>query len=235
MKVVRLLVLTVTCLFLVTACFEKVLKSTTNKDVASNKAISYLALGDSYTAAAGIEPSSGYPYQLSDRIYVKDSITVTVEVQARNGWTTRDLLNSLKSKEYHNSFDVVSLLIGVNNQYQKQDFDFYAEELMELLDSCKSYVGRDNKQIIVLSIPDYGYTPFGNANQPNITAELDRYNSFTDSVCTVMDISYYNITDISRQAEYSKDLIAPDSLHPSAMQYKLWIDRHYNDLVEKFK
>jgi acyl-CoA thioesterase-1 len=130
---------------------------------------------------------------------------------------------------------VVSLLIGVNNQYQNLEFDVYAKDLIVLLDSCRSFVRGDEKQIIVFSIPDYGFTPFGKANQPIVSVDLDRYNYFADSLCTESGISYYNITDISREAGYSRELIAPDSLHPSALQYKQWIDRHYNELVKKFK
>lgn len=212
------------------------------EDVDSNDYVSvgdrtrtYLALGDSYTAATGENPEFSYPNQLVNRLDSVDSINVDLEVIATNGWTTRDLIQGISNTELSDSYDVVSLLIGVNNQFQRRPFKQYRTEFINLLDSCIVYAGGNTDNVFVFSIPDYGYTAFGRSNKATISRELDQYNSFADSVCQIKNVDYYYITDISREAEDKPALIAPDSLHPSALQYELWIDKYYDVIKEKFK
>lgn len=185
--------------------------------------ISYLALGDSYTIGQGVSPSDRWPLQLREVLNDQERVITPVDIIARTGWTTRNLLTAIDQAKPE-PHDLVSLLIGVNNQFQNRPFEEFKVEFDTLLDISISIAGTKDR-VFVVSIPDYGVTPFGKSNQASIAAELDTYNAFMDQQCQQQGIPFINITDISRSLGNGPEALAPDDLHPSAEQYKAWVNR----------
>jgi acyl-CoA thioesterase-1 len=196
--------------------------------------ISYLALGDSYTIGTGIDTADAWPNQLSNRLTEEGVEVANTDIIATNGWTTTALLNGIEDAEL-GTYNLASLLIGVNNQYGSRPFTIYEKEFNFLLDSAIHFAGSPER-VFVVSIPDYGVTPFGSSNSEQIAQEIDMYNDYARQQCTERNIPFINITDISRQLGDSEGALAPDNLHPSAMQYGLWVERMLPvvlDLVEE--
>lgn len=177
--------------------------------------LTYLALGDSYTIGQGVKEFERFPNQLQQKKY---ETIKSVNIIAQTGWTTGDLISYVKSinPEKH---DIVSLLIGVNNQYQGRSFEEFKLEFNYLLDKS---IALAKKQAFVVSIPDYGYTPYGASEKEIISKELDQYNAYMETVCKEKNIPFINITPISRSL--GKEGVARDQLHPSGLQYSLWVD-----------
>lgn len=191
-------------------------------DATESKTYSYLALGDSYTIGEGVDETLRWPVQLSRKLS-EENITVSpVDIIATTGWTTRDLITAITEKKPQH-YDLVSLLIGVNNQYQGLPFSTFTKELDELLQTAIQLAGED-KKVFVVSIPDYGVTPFGKPNQSKIATELNQYNDYTKQVCRSLDIPHIDITEISRNLENEDGSLAPDKLHPSGSQYGSWAE-----------
>lgn len=190
---------------------------------ADKDSLTYLALGDSYTIGTGVLQNERWPTQLvvslhDDDVPIKNPIYI-----AANGWTTRNLLTAIEARELDSSYNMISLLIGVNNQYQQLDFKVFKSEFRELLSICEQKV-KTKSGLFVLSIPDYGVTPFGLRNEQKISLEIDTYNAWIRSICEQNQITFYNVTDISRKAKNNSKLLAADNLHPSASMYALWVE-----------
>ena len=182
----------------------------------------YLALGDSYTIGQGVAEDQRYPIQLQRRL-LEDSIVIdTVKILAQTGWTTQNLLNAIEqdNPEQH---DFVSLLIGVNNQYQGIPFSVFEEDLNKLLDKAELLSTNESEGVFVISIPDYGVTPFGALNAEQISEELDNYNLYTKQICEARSIPYIDITELSRLLGADNGALASDNLHPSGYQYSKWV------------
>ena len=190
----------------------------------SEKRYNYLALGDSYTIAESLNLIDSYPHQLKNQLKKIDSVNII----AKTGWTTGELIDTLKSLNINNKYDYVSLLIGVNNQYREYDISIFEEEFEYLLNLAIQYAN-DRSKVFVISIPDYGVTPFGFKNRDKIYKEIDQYNLIKRKIVEKYNIRFYDVTDISREAKEKKYLIAEDSLHPSREMYSLWVDRILND------
>lgn len=192
--------------------------------------INYLALGDSYTIGQSVCETCRYPEQLKaslKAIYPQSSISLNVI--AATGWTTSNLISEIKAQNPKSDYDLVTLLIGVNNQYQGRNFSLYEKEFPELVTKAIALAKGDKKNVIVLSIPDYAYTPFGKIQMAGqgekITAEINKYNQFAENYCTNNNVVFVSITDITRQGLTNPDLVAGDGLHPSESAYKLFTDR----------
>ena len=208
-------------LILLTGCNSKIDPSET----LDPEPMSYLALGDSYTIGTGIAEHNNYPNQLTDTLSAKGYLIDTTAVIATNGWTTTDLLNGIEKADPISDYDLVSLLIGVNNQYQGLDIELYQTEFMELLGQAISYAGGDTSKVVVLSIPNYGVTPFGKSRNPVvIRQELEMYNSMAEQFASDYGIPFIDVTGISELAENDTTLLAPDNLHPSAKMYAMWVE-----------
>ena len=189
-----------------------------------NIAFSYLALGDSYTIGESVKEHERWPNQLSDSL---QAIGIKVEkprIIAKTGWRT-DQLQAATDTVIKKDWDFVSLLIGVNDFYQNWPVQAFKPKFEKMLDSAISFAGGDNKRVMVVSIPDYGYTPFGQANQEQISKGLEEYNATIESVCKIKEVAFTFITDISQQGLNEPDLVATDGLHPSGKQYSLWAER----------
>lgn len=196
------------------------------------KSYTYLALGDSYTIGQSVEEEGRWPVQLVEKL---DSVDITIDslkIIAQTGWTTANLQNAIDQEE-ELEFDLVSLLIGVNNQYQGLDFNQFQVEFDSLLQQAIQFVGTKDR-VFVVSIPDYGVTPFGAGNSATIAAELDAYNNYMLQECEEQMIPFIDITEISRELGNDAGALAPDNLHPSAYQYSLWVEEILPHIQEMF-
>lgn len=195
-----------------------------------SKSINYLALGDSYTIGQSVCETCRYPEQLKTKLQtIYPETAFSLKVIARTGWTTSDLITTINSQNPDSNYDLVTLLIGVNNQYQHADFSVYEKEFPQLLNKAITLAKGDNKNVIVLSIPDYAYTPFTknytSENRMKISTELDHYNSFAESYCITKQVAFISITDITRQGLNNPSLVASDGLHPSETAYKIFVEK----------
>jgi len=189
--------------------------------------IKYLALGDSYTIGQSVPVTDRYPIQLSTRL-MEDSIEMdTTIIIAQTGWRTDNLNDGIINANLTDTFELVSLLIGVNNFYQGRSIEEYEEEFEGLLQTAINFAGGEKDHVFVLSIPDYAYTPFGNGNS-NISQGIDDFNAVNKTITDSLEVSYFDITAISRQGLDQPDLVASDGLHPSGEQYERWVDLIYN-------
>ena len=176
----------------------------------------YLALGDSYTKGEGIVKELSFPYQITERLNCKD-----VQVIAETGWTTRDLINGISNTNLSKQYDLISLCIGVNNQYQGKGRKQYAEELQQIFEVILSL---QPDCIVCFSIPNYGYTSFGRNWQSYISSDLLWYNNFFKEICELNNGTWIDIESISKQGLETKDMLAQDNLHPSGKMYTLFTD-----------
>ena len=225
-------------LLLIASCDNKITEVTTNPPIiptvpAPPKPIKYLALGDSYTIGHSVQQSLRYPIQLANKLEI-DSIPIdTTIIIAKTGWRTDDLITAINDANLTDTFDLVSLLIGVNNQYQGIPLSVYETEFPELLQTAIQFAGGDKENVFVLSIPDYGYTPFGQGNQTTISAELDIYNNLNKTFTEQEGVSWFDITPISRNGLDQPELVATDGLHPSGEMYRQWMELIYDEIKMK--
>ncbi|MFY0674430.1 MAG: SGNH/GDSL hydrolase family protein [Bacteroidia bacterium] len=191
----------------------------------SKTKLKYLALGDSYTIGQGVSELERWPNILTAKLNESDTIISETKIIAKTGWTTNNLLSAIEN-EAPTDYDLVSLLIGVNNQYRGQDFGVYEQEFDSLLNIAIEIAG-NSEMVFVVSIPDYGVTPFGQSNAEKIAEELDDYNEYAKKVCETQNIPFVDITEISRQMGNNYGALAPDNLHPSGNQYRNWVEKIY--------
>lgn len=192
----------------------------------STKPIRFLALGDSYTIGESVSADERWPVQLSEKIKVaapgKD---VQLDMIARTGWTTNELWNAIRQSQPQGPYDLVSLLVGVNDEYRGGSAQQYREDFRFLLGKAIGYAGGDPHKVLVLSIPDWGVTPFAQ-NDPRpamqISAEIDAFNAVNKEEAESAGVHYVDVTPISRHAPTARDLIAFDGLHPSGKMYAVW-------------
>lgn len=193
--------------------------------------IKYLALGDSYTIGSSVNEFDRWPNQFIDSLQKVGFQIEKNDIIATAGWTTSSLLQAIGNSNFENDYNLVSILIGVNNFYQKKSVDLFRKELTAIIDSALIFTNQDTNALFLVTIPDYGYTPFGQGQLGSISVDTDLYNSIKDSTAKVYGINVYDITDISRQGLIDVDLIAVDDLHPSAKQYSLWVDKIIGEMI----
>lgn len=203
-----------------------------NKEITNTNPVvtlKYLALGDSYTIGQSVCETCRFPTQLKDSIQkiLAANTVIQSKVIALTGWTTSDLKSTLIQQNPTNDYDLVTLLIGVNNQYQNRPFSLYEEEFPDLLNRAIIIAKGDKNNVIVVSIPDYAYTPFGqgSSNPQNISTQIDLYNLFAENYCLQNNITFVNITDITREGLDNTSLVAGDGLHPSKIAYSRFVAR----------
>lgn len=184
-----------------------------------------LFLGDSYTIGTGVQFSENFPSQLVDRLKEQGIATQAPRVIAQNGWTTVDLAAGIASANLANSYDLVTLLIGVNNQFRGYSIDEYQLEFHKLLEQAIVFAEGDPTKIIVISIPDWGVTPFAaGRDREAIASQIDAFNAVNRPEAEAAGVHYVDVTSISRQAAKDPTLLAPDELHPSPTMYAQWVD-----------
>jgi acyl-CoA thioesterase I len=206
----------------------------TNNPEPEHPNYTFLALGDSYTIGESVVETQRWPVQLAEQLRGRGYKVAPPKIIAKTGWTTEDLLRGIESElGIHRDFDLVSILIGVNNQYQGKLITEYEEELRTIFRKAINHSKTKEQGVFAVSIPDYGYTPFGANNQEKISEEIDRFNAVFKRVAEDFNVSFYNITPISREAGNNPDLIASDGLHPSGLMYQLWVDKFVNEVASK--
>ena len=182
----------------------------------------YLALGDSYTIGESVEEAERFPNQLAS-LLANEGVTVDVKIIARTGWTTDELWRGIQAEVVEPPYDMVSLLIGVNNQYRGRGLEEYREGFIFLLNKAIEYAGGDVKRVVVFSIPDWGVTPFAyGRDTTQIANEIDAFNKVNLEESTKTGVQYVDVTPSSRLALNDKTLIASDGLHPSGKMYAEW-------------
>ena len=196
----------------------------------------YLALGDSYTIGESVDEKYSWPIQLKFNLFNSDSNTSldSVRIIAKTGWTTSDLLNYISNIKINNNYDLVSLLIGVNNQFRGYDTNIYEKEFEKLLIKSIGFANSNFSNVFVLSIPDYGVTPFGKLrDSEKIKSEINLYNEINYKISKKYCVLYFDITDISRLAEFDSTLLADDMLHPSKKMYNLWVEKIVDQVINQ--
>jgi lysophospholipase L1-like esterase len=184
----------------------------------------FLALGDSYTIGESVAEDQRWPVQLVNALNSHGSTFQSPRIIATTGWRTDDLKRAIVAANLDKNYDLVSLLIGVNNQYQGKSSKDYIPEFEELLKMAIGFAGGDKSKVFVVSIPDYGFTPFGKEKQKKISEELDEFNRINKMISDKYQVAYFNITPISRKGFDDPELVAADNLHPSAKQYSKWVE-----------
>jgi lysophospholipase L1-like esterase len=183
----------------------------------------YLALGDSYTIGESVDPSERWPVQLAMQLRQRGVPLADPTIIAKTGWTTDELSAAIDQANPVGPYDLVSLLIGVNNQYRGRGADEYRLEFRELLRRAIEFAGDDASRVLVLSIPDWGATPFaGGRDRSRIAAEIDQFNAINREEAAIAGARYVDITSASRQEDPT--LVSADGLHPSGEMYSIWTE-----------
>lgn len=211
-----------------TSCAPTTTPATPMSDSAKN--IRFLALGDSYTIGESVDEMERWPLQLAEQMKATTGFAaqyrgVDVDFVARTGWTTNELWNTIRQNPPQGPYDLVSLLVGVNDQYRGGSAERYRQDFRFLLGKAIRYAGGDPKRVLVLSIPDWGVTPYA-VNDPRpaaqISAEIDAFNAVNKDEAQKTGVHYVDVTPISRQSTNDLTLLAPDGLHPSGKMYAAW-------------
>ncbi|HEX4373749.1 MAG TPA: GDSL-type esterase/lipase family protein [Puia sp.] len=184
----------------------------------------YLALGDSYTIGQSVNANEAYPAQTISILKDQNINFHSPEIIATTGWTTADLQNAMRQHIFaFAKYDIVTLLIGVNNQYQERSGSEYKIQFTELLQKAIELAGNISSHVIVLSIPDYSVVPFAqNSDTATISKEINSFNIINKEISAKYKVNYINVTDESRKAATDKSLITHDDLHYSGKEYAIW-------------
>ena len=187
------------------------------------KPYSYLALGDSYTIGEQVRINESFPYQTVYNLR-KDGLQITApDIVATSGFTTDELNNAINSATLLDEYDLVSLLIGVNNQFRGRTAEAFAVEFEGLLKRAIQFAGGKSGAVFVLSIPDWGVTPYADGrDSKKISGEIDSYNNVCEFVAKKYNTHFLELTSSQKQDGHKEDFLAPDKLHPSGKEYSKW-------------
>lgn len=213
-------------LLLISACSAQNSSSMPPETPANQSEYRYLALGDSYTIGESVAENERWSIQLTEMLRQEGVKIATPEIIARTGWTTAELAEGIKNKNPKGPYNIVSLLIGVNNQYRGQSLERYRTELQELLQQAIGFAGGNIQRVFMLSTPDWGVTPFARGvDAQKIATEIDAFNAVAQQECEKLGISFIDITALSRTAKNDGSLIAKDDLHFSGKMYRQWAEK----------
>jgi lysophospholipase L1-like esterase len=186
----------------------------------------YLALGDSYTIGEGVPLAGSFPYQTVQLLRRAGWLVAAPEIVAVTGWTTDELRTGMDATVLLDRYDLVSLLIGVNNQYRGRPVDQFAQELEALLQRAIGLAGGRADRVFVLSIPDWGVTPFAEGRDRVLVAqEIDAFNAAKAQICGLYTVRFINITETQRMNGGDAVYLSADRLHPSAKEYARWAEK----------
>jgi lysophospholipase L1-like esterase len=191
--------------------------------MAQQDSLKFLALGDSYTIGESVAENERWPLQLVRQLRKYDLNFSMPRIIATTGWRTDQLKDAIDGADLEPRYDLVSLLIGVNNEYQGKSVLSYAPEFEALLNTAIELAGGRKENVIVVSIPDYGFTPFGKENQRRISEALEAFNATNKRIAKKHGVAYFDITPISKKGLEHPDLVATDGLHPSGKMYAQWV------------
>lgn len=202
----------------------------------NNTPKTFLALGDSYTIGESVAENERWPVQLVAQLNALGINVNSPKIIAKTGWRTDELKKAIVDDfNLADSYDMVSLLIGVNNQYQERPVEDYESDFEKLIKTAIRLAGGNPKHVFVLSIPDYGKTPFAKVKEDEIRKDIDLYNRIGKKISKRYKVKYFNITPISRRAKKQPELVAADELHPSAIMYTAWVDLIIDDVAKLIK
>lgn len=183
--------------------------------------IPYLALGDSYTIGEGVAREQTWPAQLTQALLAEGYPVMLEKVIATTGWTTDELQKAIREANVQPDYQLVSLLIGVNNQYRGYEEAVYRHEFEALIQQAIFFARKKTEGVFVLSIPDWGVTQFAEGkDRKQIAEEIDKYNSIAREICERQGVRFYNITPSTRT---HADWVVDDKLHPDSKMYSLWV------------
>jgi len=203
---------------------------------AQDKALTFLALGDSYTIGESVPIYENFPYQTLQLLRKSGIAVQAPEIVAKTGWTTDELMAGIDRTTFEKSYDIVTLLIGVNNQYRGKDPSTYKKEFEQLLNKAIAFAGGKKQHVFVLSIPDWGATPFAaSRDRIKIGKEIDLFNSINKKSTDAAGIAYISITEGSREATSNASLVAKDGLHPSGLEYGRWARKLADAILQSIR
>lgn len=201
--------------------------------------LTYLALGDSYTIGEGVEESDRYPAQLVEKLNKTGKFNFSPpQIIAKTGWTVDELEAGIDASQVNpEGYDLVTLLIGVNNQYRGKPVAEFEKEFEALLKRAISFAKERNDHVIVVSIPDWGVTPFAidkGSDQKKVGMEIDAYNAAKKAVCSQLCVAFVEITADYRAIGFQPEMVVADKLHPSGLVYSRWTEKLLTQ-VQKIK
>jgi lysophospholipase L1-like esterase len=202
----------------------------------AQKQRSFLALGDSYTIGESVPIYESFPYQTVQLLRNKGLSVHAAEIIAKTGWTTDELMAGIERMTFEKSYDIVTLLIGVNNQYRGKDPSVYEQEFEKLLNKAIAFAGGKKQHVFVISIPDWGATPFAaSRDRVKIGKEIDLFNAINRKITDAAGIAYVSITEGSREATSNALLVAKDGLHPSGLEYGKWAKKLAEAILQSIR
>lgn len=200
----------------------------------SRHSFSILCLGDSYTVGEGVPLQESFPYQLIQLLRKKNVSFQPPEIVAKTGWTTFELADFIINHSLCDHYDFVILLIGVNNQYRELGIEEYSEEFEFLLKKAIHLADGKSDHVCVLSIPDWGVTPFAKEkNAHKIATAIDHFNEVNNAISEKYGTRYLEITSVSREVKSDPHSLAADGLHPSGKIYAMWSEKLANWILSK--
>ncbi len=195
------------------------------KEMITKNEIKFLALGDSYTIGESVTVDERWPVILANDLNQLDYEVSNPEIIAKTGWTTDELMDVLEKQQVATNFDLVSLSIGVNNQYRGRDLEEFRTQFIELLEMAIHYANGNAKNVFVVSIPDWSVVPFAaSRDQQKISREIDQFNAIKKEETLKRNVTFVDITPISRKAKGNAEYVANDGLHFSGKMHQLWVD-----------
>ena len=227
LSVMKKNLLAVFCLCLLAACTKPNWGGSniapTTRVTSFKDSVHFLSLGDSYTIGASVEREDNFPNQTFQLLKSAGFKTSSLQIIAKNGWTAEDLITAVATTNKRNSYQVVTLLIGVNNQYQGKPAKEFEPSFLSLLKSAITLTGNRPKRVFVISIPDWGITPYASGrDRKEIANEIDAYNLVCEKNAKDEGANFINITDAYRIDGSKPDYLSSDGLHPSKLEYTKW-------------
>ncbi len=196
--------------------------------------LSYIALGDSYTIGEQVPFNLNFPNTAARLLAQAGTPTQDPVIIATTGWTTDELAAAIRERNIQGQFDVATLLIGVNNQYRGRSVEEFRPEFLSLLHTAIHYAQGVAARVFVLSIPDWGVTPFAEGkDRAAIAAQIDAYNAACQEISLVNGCHYIEITESTRANGSNPQFLAEDGLHPSAAEYEIWAHRLANKMMQQ--
>ena len=203
-----------------------------NSNSSDQTQFTLLALGDSYTIGEGVNVDQRWPNQFIQVAYENGVDFSSSRIIAETGWKSYDLINAIESSNFEKKYDYVSLLIGVNNQFNSKPINEFKNDLDKLLVKINS-LKKKNGSVLIISIPDWGSSPFGEGfDRGEISSEINTFNNSLKSFANTNGLKYVDVTEISRRAINEPNLITADNLHPSGIMYLEWAKKIYNIWID---
>jgi lysophospholipase L1-like esterase len=197
-------------------------------------ALRYLALGDSYTIGEGVADGERWPELWASALARIGNEVAPPRILARTGWTTDELSAAMDAAEPLGQWDLVSLLIGVNDQYRGRSAEDYAANYVPLLERAIALAGDRPERVLALSIPDWSVTPVAQASgrdRAGIAAQIDAFNAVARAACARRGVAFLDITGLTREAGMDPAMLVDDGLHPSAAMYAAWVERIFDAIA----